>query len=245
MGNPVVHFEINAPDTGTLQKFYSELFGWHTQEAPGGYLLIDTHAGSGINGGIGTSEDGSSWATFYVGADDPQAVLDKAEALGGKTVKPVTEIPGMVTYALFTDPDGLKVGVVKNEPGTEAQGPSEGDGAAVDWFEALGSDAERTKRFYSELFGWKLNDSGFPGYALVDTGAGDGIGGGLGSGDGSTWVTVYASVEDIEGTLARAEDLGGQKVTGPNDVGQGTQTAAIRDPAGIVFGVYYHKHPHD
>jgi uncharacterized protein len=245
MGDAVVHFEINGPDAGLLQKFYSELFGWQTQEVPGGYLLIDTQAGSGINGGISTTEDGSAWATFYVGVDDLQAVLDKAESLGGKIVKPVTEIPGMVTYALFTDPDGLMAGVVKNEPGTEAQGPSAGNGAAVDWFEVLGSDADRTQRFYSELFGWKVNDSGFPGYGLVDTGAANGVGGGLGSGDGSTWVTVYASVDDLEDILARAEDLGGQKVTGPNDVGQGMLTGAIRDPAGNVFGIYYHKHPHD
>jgi predicted enzyme related to lactoylglutathione lyase len=50
--------------------------------------------------------------TFYVGADDPQAVLDRAEQLGGKTIMPVTELP-QVTIALFADPEGHVVGLAK------------------------------------------------------------------------------------------------------------------------------------
>src|SRR5574341_770127 len=34
---------------------------------------------------------------------------------GGKTIVPVTEIPGMVTFAQFADPEGNVVGIVKNE----------------------------------------------------------------------------------------------------------------------------------
>ncbi|HZD69216.1 MAG TPA: hypothetical protein VFA45_09960 [Actinomycetes bacterium] len=70
---------------------------------------------------------------------------------------PVTEIPGMVTFALFTDPDGLLVGLVRNEaPPEGAQlGPSAGDGAPVDWFEVLGADAQRTQSFCTQLFGWR------------------------------------------------------------------------------------------
>ena len=71
--------------------------------------------GEGIAGGIGTSQDGSSHVTFYVAVDDPQAALDKAEALGGKTVQPVMTIPDMVTLALFADPEGHVVGVVASE----------------------------------------------------------------------------------------------------------------------------------
>src|SRR5204862_323287 len=112
------------------------------------------------------------------------------------------------------------VGLVKAEPpsGGTPQGPSAGDGAAVDWFEVLGSDADRTQRFYCDLFGWKLNEPGFPGYRLVDTGSGDGaIGGGLGaSGEGDGWATVYAHVPNVGVTLSRAESLGGSRIYGPN-----------------------------
>jgi len=119
MGNPVVHFEINGADAQKLAGFYGELFGWKVSfDNPMGYGLVDTDAGGkGMAGGIGRSEDGRPFVTFYVEVDDPQAALDKAESLGGRTIVPVTELP-MVTFALFADPEGNVVGVVKAEEGS-------------------------------------------------------------------------------------------------------------------------------
>jgi predicted enzyme related to lactoylglutathione lyase len=247
MGNRIVHFEINAPGSEALHSFYAELFGWDVRVIPGaGYGLVDTKAGSGINGGIGSVADGSTFVTFYVEADDLQAVLDRAVELGGTVATPETEIQ-YVTYAMIADPDGLLVGVVKTGGGgDEGHGPSSGDGCAVDWIEVLGKDAAATQRFYTELFDWKLQESGPPGYALLDAErSGSDVGGGLGAGDGTTWVTVYASVPDIEAAFTRAEALGAEKLYGPNDVGQNTLTGAIKDPAGNAFGLYSHRHPHD
>jgi uncharacterized protein len=246
MGNPVVHFEIGGPDDAPLVRFYRELFGWDMRRAGGDgifYTFVDTRGGGGVNGGIGKSGTGEPWSTFYVGVDDLQATLDKVESLGGKAAMPIIEVPGMLTFTMFTDPDGLLVGLVKAEPPPEGTplGPSAGDGAAVDWFEVLGADAARTQRFYAAVFGWKRTDSGFPGYALVDTDAGGrGIQGGLGAGGGSRWATVYATVPDVERALVRAGQLGGSRLYGPNDVDDHTQTGAFRDPAGNVFGVYHH-----
>ena len=244
MGNAVVHFEMNAPDAAPLEKFYGEVFSWEMKPLPpeAGYTLIDTRGGAGINGGIGTTPDGSS-IRFYVEAADLQPLLDKAESLGGRTVTPITEVPNMVTYALLADPDGLVIGLVKNEGGGEegAYAPSAGEGAPVDWFEVMGTDGERTHRFYTELFGWKANDSGFPGYWLIDTDSGGhGIGGGIGASSEAQWATVYAHVQDVEATLTRAEDLGGARVYGPNAVDDHMKTGAFRDPAGLIFGVYEH-----
>jgi hypothetical protein len=80
-------------------------------------------------------------------------------------------------------------------------------------------------------------------YGLVGPGAANGIGGGIGAGGEARWVTVYASVADVEATLARAESLGATRVYGPNQVDDHTETGAFRDPAGNVFGVYHHG-PH-
>ena len=245
MGHAVVHFEIGGPDVEPLTSFYGQLFGWGLESIPGGgYVLIDTRGGSGINGGIGKSQTGEPWSSFYVEADDPQAVLDKAESLGATTVMPVTDFGGMVTIAMFNDPDGLLVGLVKSagDPAEgEALAPSPGDGAPVDWFEVLGGDAQRTQSFYTALFGWTVKE-GFEGYRMVDTGEGRGIQGGLGAGQ-AQWATIYASVPDVEATLARAEELGGSRVYGPMAVDDHMQTGALRDPAGNIFGVYHHA-PH-
>jgi uncharacterized protein len=240
MANPVVHFEIAAADDEPLLTFYRELFGWKLQPVPGaGYTLVDTRGGAGINGGIGRSDDARGWATFYVEVDDPQAYLDRAESLGGRAVVPVTEVPGMATWAMFEDPDGLLVGVVKEEPvaaeDRAALAPSAGDGAAVDWFEVLGADAGRSQAFYAELFGWPVSGGA---YGQVAPGADHAIGGGIGAGGSARWATVYASVGDVEATLARAEALGATRQYGPNRVDERLETGAFRDPAGNLFGVY-------
>ena len=75
---------------------------------------------------------------------------------------------------------------------------------------------------------------------MVDTGAGQGIQGGLGSSEDAHWATIYASVPDVEQTLAKAESLGGTRAYGPMAVDDHMQTGAFRDPAGNVFGVYHH-----
>jgi hypothetical protein len=80
-------------------------------------------------------------------------------------------------------------------------------------------------------------------YGLVGPGADHGIGGGIGAGGDTRWATVYASVEDVEAALARAEALGATRVYGPNQVDDHTETGAFRDPGGNVVGVYPHG-PH-
>jgi predicted enzyme related to lactoylglutathione lyase len=113
MGQPVVHFEILGKDAKHLQEFYSGLFGWEINaDNPMNYGVVDTKGGSGVGGGIGPAQ-GQNQVTFYVQVDDLEAYLDRIEAAGGKTVMPVTEIPDMVSLALFADPEGNVVGLVK------------------------------------------------------------------------------------------------------------------------------------
>ena len=113
MGQPVVHFEILGKDAKKLQDFYSEIFGWHIDaNNPMNYGVVDTRSQGGIGGGIAPAQS-ENHVTFYVEVDDPQAYLDRVEAKGGKTIVPVTEIPNMVTFALFADPEGNVVGIVK------------------------------------------------------------------------------------------------------------------------------------
>jgi predicted enzyme related to lactoylglutathione lyase len=117
MPNPVVHFEIQSSNPEALHEYYRELFGWHVSaDNPMNYGLVDTHTDKGIGGGIGGKQEGApNPVTFYVESDDLQPSLDKAVELGGTVVMPVTEIPNMVTFALFADPEGNVVGVVKND----------------------------------------------------------------------------------------------------------------------------------
>ena len=118
MPNPVVHFEIQSADAAKSQAFFKDVFGWHIESTPMpgmNYGLVDTHTETGINGGIGESLDGQTHVTFYIEVDDIQAYLDKAVEAGAQVMMPVTEIPGAVTLAFFSDPAGAAVGLVASE----------------------------------------------------------------------------------------------------------------------------------
>jgi predicted enzyme related to lactoylglutathione lyase len=117
MANRVGWFEVVGQDGEKLRSFYGDVFGWKFDipQGPEGmdYGMVDPSE-AGIGGGVGTAPGGPGHATFYVGVDDPQAMLDKIEAAGGKTVVPVTEME-MVTFAMFTDPEGHLVGLYKSQ----------------------------------------------------------------------------------------------------------------------------------
>ena len=118
MSNPVVHWEIQSNQAAELQEYYSKLFGWTiSTDNPMGYGIVETRpeGAVGINGGIGPTNGGPNQVTFFVQVDDLDAYLKNAERLGGKTVVPITTIPDMVTFALFSDPEGNVVGIVKDE----------------------------------------------------------------------------------------------------------------------------------
>jgi predicted enzyme related to lactoylglutathione lyase len=243
LGNPVVHFDLTGPEAEMTAKFYGELFGWHVQSVPvpqGTYNLIDTHAGKGINGGIMQTREGQQpFATIYAEGEDIQALLDKALELGAKVAVPVTSME-MVTFAMFMDPDGNVIGLVQSDPSQQGPGVSPGDNPPVDWFEILGPEPKRAWDFYTELFGWKVEDVSTGGfvYGQIDTGEEKGIRGGIGSSqDGKPTVNVYSAVDDVKKYLDRAESLGGKTKVPPVDMG-GVEFAQLTDPQGTSFGLY-------
>lgn len=115
MANPVIWFEILGKDGAALRRFYGDVFGWEYEMAQGmDYGMTKKVGDRGIQGGIGSMGEGPCWATFYVAVPDVEASLKLVERKGGKIVVPRTEIPDMVTFAVFADPEGNTVGLVQD-----------------------------------------------------------------------------------------------------------------------------------
>ena len=112
MPHPVVHFEIRSKDprrdAGLLRR--SVRVAVLGRRHPG--LHVREHGGArGDPGRDGVPVQGGSDAVvFFVGVDDVEATLSRAEQLGGRTVQPATEVPG-VTFGLLADGQGHVVGV--------------------------------------------------------------------------------------------------------------------------------------
>jgi hypothetical protein len=111
MGNKIIHVEVVGKDGPKLQKFYSDVFGWDLDtNNPGGYGMLRQDV---LTAGFGAAQDGGAGhVTFYVGSDDPQAILDKVSASGGRVIMPVTEVAPDTNIALFADPEGHIVGLM-------------------------------------------------------------------------------------------------------------------------------------
>lgn len=110
----VTHFEITGRDGAKSREFYGSLFGWQVDaNNPMEYGIVSPNE-NGIGGGIAaTPPGGSPMVTIYVEVDSIQPYLEKAKSLGGKVIMERTEVPGMVTFAQFQDPDGNIIGLAE------------------------------------------------------------------------------------------------------------------------------------
>jgi len=107
----------------------------------------------------------------------------------------------------------------------------------VNHFEVLGQDGPALQQFYGSLFDWKIDAANPMNYGIVAPSEG-GIGGGVAaSQDGSSVVTFYVQVDDLQAALDKAESLGGKTVMPPMDVPGGPSIAQFSDPAGNVIGL--------
>ena len=112
MGDPVVHFEIGGTDVERTRTFYSTLFGWSVRPDDRGYGLVSTGSDDGIAGGIMAVPPGvPPWVTFYVGVDDVEKSLARAEELGGRRLMGPASVEGVGQMGMFADPDGNPVGL--------------------------------------------------------------------------------------------------------------------------------------
>lgn len=115
MARPVVHWEIGARDAAALRRFYAALFDWDiTGDADYGLIAP---ADGGIGGGIMQTRQGMPpYLTLYVGVDDLEASLERAASLGGRTLVIPTPITGIGAFAMFSDPEGNTIGLMKEAP---------------------------------------------------------------------------------------------------------------------------------
>jgi len=113
MGAPVVHFEIGCKNSAKTTAFYGELFGWKIDQQ-GPAAMIETGGGTGISGHISSlGHEPHQYVTIYAMVDDLHATLARAGQLGGRTIVPPQEVPGMGHFAWFADPEGNCVGLWK------------------------------------------------------------------------------------------------------------------------------------
>jgi predicted enzyme related to lactoylglutathione lyase len=252
------------PDPAAAADFYSELFGWETEELmpddhPGSYVvgrLRGRHAASIVSQHGGPTPPEPVWSTL-VWVDSADEAVAKAIDAGGDVLGAAFDSPGGGRQAVISDPAGAVFSVwearerrgaeVVNEPGAWAMS-------------SLSTpDPEGAVRFYSDVFGWdtRMFDMGsgeitmftVPSYvggepqqpvprdvvAVMLPPAGEGT-------RDAAW-TVDFWVGDVEGAAAKVSAAGGDVLAGPHEVpGSGFRQAVVRDPQGALLSLTQPPH---
>jgi predicted enzyme related to lactoylglutathione lyase len=104
--------------------------------------------------------------------------------------------------------------------------------------EIRSEDPDATRRFFADLFGWKVASEGaFPGYTFIDTGAEGGPYVAISPRQGpDDEVLFFVGVQDVASTLTKAVELGGTIVQPVQDV-PGTTFGVFADAQGHKIGV--------
>lgn len=242
--------DTHGGNLGAAETFYGAVLGWSVQDA--GMEGFDYHLAS-VNGAMvagmmelpaaaGALEP--SW-TIYFAVDDADASAAKIKRLGGRIVTDPADIPGTGRFAVATDAQGVRFGILQPEPmpGREGAGGAfdqnkEGHGA---WNELMTGDPQAGFDFYAKLFGWKKSqavDMGPMGTYQLFAHDGADIGGmmGLGQAPAPMWLP-YFRTNGVAAAIERIAAAGGKLMHGPVEVPGGAFIAVAEDPQGAHFAV--------
>ena len=173
----------------------------------------------------------------YVTVEYADASAARAAELGATLLAEPFDVFDAGRMAAFADPQGAVLSVWQ---------PKENIGAglvnvpgALTWNDLISPDVEASAAFYRALFGWEISEmegSGGQYWSITNDGRLNGGMMPMPEGGHPAW-NLYFACEDVDATIARAGELGGETVMGPMDVPNGSRFAILRDPRNAVFSV--------
>lgn len=110
----------------------------------------------------------------------------------------------------------------------------------ISYFVIPATDTQISAEFYAAVFGWHI-DEGRPSHRGFQDGTGH-VAGAFVTGEtpgGAKGLLPYVYVRDVDATVARIVERGGEITEQPRPEGQ-LRVARFRDPAGNVLGVWRH-----
>ncbi|MEU6552296.1 VOC family protein [Streptomyces sp. NPDC046915] len=119
--------ELYTPDEAAAAAFYQQVLGLETSAVsfPGGTYTCVNPAGAGedtmfggvvpLAGAAAEAEGGPHWLPYFE-VEDADAVVARAQELGGTVRSPATDMEGAGRIAKLADPYGARFAVIKSTP---------------------------------------------------------------------------------------------------------------------------------
>jgi uncharacterized protein len=233
--------DLGTTDPDAAKAFYGALLGWEADDMPAGDGVTYTMARVGDEYVAGLyrleqQERPPAWLS-YVTVEDADASAARARELGGTAMDPF-DVLDSGRMAVVQDPQGAHFAVWQPEEHIGAGRVN--DPGCMTWNDLATPDVPGAARFYSELFGWRVEEIAESGGQYWTVYNGERANGGmrpLEPGAPVPYWTVFFTVADLDATLAEAARRGGRALTEPMSVGPG-RFVALMDPQGAVFSVY-------
>jgi predicted enzyme related to lactoylglutathione lyase len=244
-------YDLMTTDTKAAAKFYGDVVGWGTQDAqsPASDYTLFTVEGQGILGLMIIPEDAKKMGVppcwmGYIAVEDVDAAAAKLEKLGGKIHKPPQDIPGIIRFAVVSDPQGagfiIAKGLIKDRPMPSFPANTPG---TVGWHELYAKDGKTIFEFYEKMFGWTKSDAMDMGpmgvYQMFKTG-GEFAKGGIMTKPPEIPVPhwgYYFNVPAIDAAVERVTKGGGKILNGPMEVPGPMWIIQGLDPQGAAFAL--------
>lgn len=238
--------DLTAPDLDGAAKFYGELLGWDTSEAPddddayGGYQLFEKD-GNQVAGLMEPQDENQppSW-NVYIAVEDIEATMEKAKEAGGEVIVEPMDVGDQGRIAFFSDPTGAALGLWQANENTGMDVVSQPGAPA--WHQVNTREPDKAEEFYKEVFGWESEqlDTGGTDYWQFTAG-GKNAAGMFRMGDDfpddvpAHWI-VYFAVEDLDAAYEKAKEGGATVRAEPLDNEAG-RMAVFTDPNGAAFAL--------
>ncbi|MFJ2604322.1 VOC family protein [Streptomyces sp. NPDC091279] len=226
------------------QEFYGALFGWEFRPGPqqlGPYVraLLDGHEVAGIGQLPPDRHLPIAW-TPYLASDDVDRTADAVRGCGGTIGVGPLDAAEAGRLAIGSDPSGAVFGIwqAARHPGTSLTGVP----GTPAWNELVTFETGSVVKFYQTVFGYTQDAVVSPDFDYVTLRVAGrpvaglhGVGAALPRERGPHWLTYFESA-DVDGSLARVRELGGQILTPAHDSAHG-RVAVVADPEGARFSL--------
>jgi predicted enzyme related to lactoylglutathione lyase len=233
--------DLTTPDAQASKQFYGGLFPWDYEDNPipgdGVYVMarIDGRAAAAM---FESDERHPAWAS-YVTVDDLEATTEKARGLGAAVLAEPFDVMDVGRMSTVQDPTGAVFCLW--EPRTSIGAEIVNRHGALSLNQLNTSDPDAAERFYSELFGWRIEQVGDADNPYWGIYRGDSLNGGMmplppGAPMPSHWL-VYFGVDEVDSTAEQIGSAGGTIMVEPTDV-PGGRIVVAQDPQGAFFAVF-------
>jgi predicted enzyme related to lactoylglutathione lyase len=109
----VAAWEIHAADVARAGAFYREVFAWRFAPVEHGlWGSVEAQRQVGLDAAVSVTS-GPPMLFPYVEVADLEVTLAAVEREGGRTVLPPWQADAATRLALFTDPEGNRVGLIE------------------------------------------------------------------------------------------------------------------------------------